>query len=176
MMDPAMDWGTNFAPKGEFDPSAALSPAQLVWVMDEMAARELAWHRGGTMAQTLFTSLHYHNALDLAPNISPRDESFPIVETSCVALRAFVLAYAKSIELAYYLLLDGGAVARDGEDIWLDPYGIPLDTTESPEEVVGYVEGVIRWLLADEERMFDPAWGQIVLRLRFRKVSYPVFA
>lgn len=169
MMDPAMDWGVNFNPHGEFDPHAALSPVQVCWIMDEMAAREVAWLRGGTVAQTFLTSLHYHNPLSLHPNVPESDPSFYQAEASCASLRAFVLAYAKSIEVAYYAVLDSGAV-RDGEDTWLDTYGVPLETTESIDDVRAYVSSCARWLLSgDHGPEWDAnAWVQVVNRLNFQ--------
>lgn len=169
MMDPAMDWGVNFRPHGQFDPHAALSPAQVCWIMDEMAAREVAWLRGGTVAQTFLTSLHYHNPLALQPNVPETDPSFFQAEAACAALRAYVLAYAKSIEVAYYAVLDSGAV-RDGEDSWLDTYGVPLETSESIDDVRAYVSSCARWLLSgDHGPDWDAtAWVQVVNRLNFQ--------
>lgn len=162
MMDPQMDWGMNFAPHGHFDPGAPLSPAQLCWVMDEMAAREVAWLRGGTLAQTVFTSLHYHNALHIAPSVPQNDPSFLTAYAACAALRAFVLVYAKGVELAWNALCDASGAARDGEDIWSDPYGVPLETTESVSDVLAYVDGVVRWLSQRD------TYADVVARLRFR--------
>lgn len=162
MMDPQMDWGMNFNPHGQFDPGAPLSPDQICWVMDEMAAREVAWLRGGTLAQTVFTSLHYHNALDIVPSRAPSDPAYLAAYSACAALRAFVLGYAKGIELAYNALCDANGVARDGEDIWLDPYGIPLETSEGVPDVLAYLDGVVRWLAQRD------VYSGVVRRLRLR--------
>lgn len=169
MMDPAMDVAVDFSPHGNFDPGAVLSAAQVIWIMDEMAAREVAWLKGGTMAQTVFSSLHYHNALELGPRCPPSDPDFGVAEAACVAIRAFVLAYAKSVEIVYSTLLDANGPARDGEDVWLDPFGIPVETTESPEEVIAYLEQTMLWFI-DDRGLEDPLWEQVMLRLRFRKV------
>jgi hypothetical protein len=162
MMDPQMDWGMRFAPHGKFNPGAPLSPAQVCWVMDEMGARELAWLRGGTLAQTVFTGLHYHNALDIAPTIPQDDKAFLAAYAACAALRAFVLAYAKGVEVAWGAMCDASGAARDGEDFWADPYGVPLETTESVADVAAYVDGVVRWLSQRDE------WAPVAARLRFR--------
>lgn len=162
MMDPQMDWGMHFAPHGNFDPGAPLSPAQLCWIMDEMAAREVAWLRGGTLAQTVFTSLHYHNPTDIQPTVHPADQTYMAAYVACAAMRTYLLAYAKGIELAWNALCDANAAARDGEDIWVDPYGVPLEMSESVPDVLAYVDGVVRWLAQYE------GFGDVVARLRFR--------
>jgi len=166
-----MDVGGTVSPVGQFDPHAVLSPHELMWIMDEMAARELAWLRGSTMAQTIFTSLHYHNALELRPGMTAQDPRFEAAEAACVALRAFVLAFAKSVDLVYAAFLDTNGPARDGEDVWLDPYGIPLETTETPDEVVAYLDQITLWLEDRMEMEAENGWEQVVMRLRFRKVS-----
>ncbi|BEI94585.1 uncharacterized protein CcaverHIS019_0701570 [Cutaneotrichosporon cavernicola] len=162
MMDPQMDWGMSFAPRGRFDPGAPLTPAQVCWVMDEMGARELAWLQGGTLAQTVFTGLHYHNALEISPKARENDKTFLAAYAACAALRAFVLAYAKGVEIAWGAMCDAAGSARDGEDFWADPYGVPLETAESITDVVSYVNGVVRWLSQQE------AWVPVAARLWFR--------
>ncbi|CAK9782554.1 hypothetical protein CC85DRAFT_284066 [Cutaneotrichosporon oleaginosum] len=162
MMDPQMDWGMHFAPHGKFDPSAPLSPAQVCWVMDEMGARELAWLRGGTLAQTVFTALHSHNTLEIMPGVPPNDKTYLAAWAACAALRAFVLAYAKSVQLEAAAMSEASGAARDGEDFWADPYGVPLETAEDVPEVVAYVDSAARWLAQREE------WAPAVARLRFR--------
>jgi hypothetical protein len=159
----------NASPLGAFDAHAALSPAQVVWIMDAMTAREVAWLRGGTLAQTIFTSLHYHNAQSLAPPPDGPEEGYATTEAACVALRAFVLAYAKAVDVAYGIVLDANGPARDGEDMWLDPYGVPLDTTETAAQVAAYVEQITQWLA--QWQPHDDAWSQVVLRLQFRRVG-----
>ncbi|KAL1406283.1 N-alpha-acetyltransferase, non-catalitic subunit [Vanrija albida] len=168
MMDPAMDWGVDISPRGAFDPAALLTPQQLCWTMDEMSARELAWHRGGTLAQTVYTSLHYHNTLLIAPRVERSHEAYPQLEACTAALRAWVLGYAKSVEVAYHALLDANGAARDGEDVWLDAYGIPIETTETADEVATYLENETAWLASDAQRAVDPWWANVLLRLRFR--------
>lgn len=168
-MDPAMDWGMRFAPHGEFDPGKSLEPEQLCWIMDEMAAAEVAWHQGGTLAQTVFSSLHYHNAANITPNIAPDHQDYADAYATCIALRAYVLAFAKGVEIAYSELLNSGnGVARDGEDLWLDTYGIPISTAEGVDDVVMYVDHAIFWL--EGQGYAKGWWSEVTQRLRFRKV------
>lgn len=165
-----MDWGMNFAPHGKFDPGANLSPEQLCWVMDEMAAREVAWHRGATLAQTVFSSLHYHNATFITPNVPQDHEDYMSAYAACAALRAFVLAYAKGVEVAHVQLLDNGnGAVRDGEDLWLDNSGIPLNADEGVDDVAVYVENTISWLR--REGFSDGWWVEVINRLVFRRVG-----
>ena len=42
----------------EFDASQGLLPGEIIWIMDEVLRRELAWLRGFALFQTVFTSRH----------------------------------------------------------------------------------------------------------------------
>lgn len=66
-MDPKMDSG--FVPEGdpfepEFDITAALSPTQVVWIMDEIFRLEALLYDGYPLSQTMFTSVHIFRLVD----------------------------------------------------------------------------------------------------------------
>ncbi|ETI24093.1 hypothetical protein G647_03462 [Cladophialophora carrionii CBS 160.54] len=64
--DPKMDSGcTAFDPESdeEFDPTKALSAEEIIWLMDELMYREVAWQMGYPLSQTLFTSVHIERLL-----------------------------------------------------------------------------------------------------------------
>ncbi|KAL7425052.1 N-alpha-acetyltransferase, non-catalitic subunit [Cryptotrichosporon argae] len=124
---PKMDTGHEAKLKGRFDPHAELSAEQTCWIMDEMMANEIAWYGGHTLAQTVFSSLHYHNAHALTGNA-------PLV----LALRAYVLAYAKTVDLVYAEC--GRGMVKDCEDVWLDHAGIAVAAAEDDEDVVAWCE------------------------------------
>lgn len=115
------------------------------------AEPQFEWWRGGTLCQTVYTSLAFHGleALALHPD--------PLVS---VVLRGCTIGYAKSIDLAYNELLKGNV--SDGEDCWLDHYGISVnmsDPFESVEEVLHQASSYVRseldglWELELENRL-----------------------
>ena len=71
-------------------------------------------------------------------------KDLPLSQLVSLVLRAFVLAYGKSIDLAYSELTEGNVI--DGEDCWLDPSGLPLQMTESVDEIVSCVDFALDWL------------------------------
>ncbi|KAJ9604516.1 N-alpha-acetyltransferase, non-catalitic subunit [Cladophialophora chaetospira] len=61
-----MDSGcTAFDPEGEeeFDSTKDASAEEIIWLMDELLYREVAWHMGYPLSQTLFTSIHIERLL-----------------------------------------------------------------------------------------------------------------
>ena len=99
---------------------------------------QIAWYSGGNLCQTVFTSLYYFNSHHMYPSTSSSNELVTLV------LRAFVLAYRKMIELAYDELAKGHVI--DGEDCWLDDYGLSSQVTESVDEVIDIVDQALDWL------------------------------
>jgi hypothetical protein len=68
-------------------------------------------------------------------------------------LRAFVLVYAKSIDLAYTELAKGHV--RNGEDILLDHYGIAVQMEDPVEDVLDVVHLALNWLKSESESGYD---------------------
>jgi hypothetical protein len=167
MFDPKMDTGVlHGLPELPFDPAADLAANEACWIMDEMMATEvcrsvvarscqLAWYRGSSLCQTVYTSLYYHNPGELT-----------LTTPVTAALRAYVLAYCKTIDLAYAELSKGHIY--DGEDCWLDHYGLPVQLTDN----VGDINHILDLAMeeADTEGL-EP----LVHRLAFRKVSAETF-
>ncbi|ORY73889.1 Mak10 subunit, NatC N-terminal acetyltransferase-domain-containing protein [Protomyces lactucae-debilis] len=76
IMDPKMDNGVIDAKElalGSYDCSQALSPQEVLSIMDQLLASEMAWQTGASLAQTLFTCV-YVQAL-LGPRLQDRDPS-----------------------------------------------------------------------------------------------------
>jgi hypothetical protein len=117
---------------------------------------QLAWYRGSSLSQTVYTSLHFHNPGETAPTT-------PVTST----LRAYVLAYCKTIDLAYTELSKGHIY--DGEDCWLDHYGLPVQLSDS----VGDINHILD--LAIEEADVE-GLAPLAHRLSFRRVSAETFA
>ena len=64
--DPKMDSGCLEPDESldeEFDMNRDFRPAELIWLMDEMLDREVAWLMGYPLSQTLFTSVHIDRLL-----------------------------------------------------------------------------------------------------------------
>lgn len=47
----------------DYDVMTQLSPEEILGVMDELLAQEMAWHMGHPLSQTLFTSIYVDNLL-----------------------------------------------------------------------------------------------------------------
>ncbi|RSH93283.1 hypothetical protein EHS25_007637 [Saitozyma podzolica] len=134
-----------FASELPFDPAADLSADEACWIMDEMMATE-----------TVYTSLYYHNPGEIAPTT-------PVTS----ALRAYVLAYCKTIDLAYTELSKGHIY--DGEDCWLDHYGLPVQLSDSVGDINHILDMAIEE--ADVEGL-----APLAHRLSFRKGLLNAFA
>ena len=86
---------------------------------------QYAWWSGGTLCQTVFTSLLYHN----------------FERIDCQALRAYTIGFAKCVDLAYQELSRGHV--NDGEDCWLDHYGISVNLADSTENVLELLDQAV---------------------------------
>nr|XP_019000928.1 uncharacterized protein I203_06570 [Kwoniella mangroviensis CBS 8507]OCF64389.1 hypothetical protein I203_06570 [Kwoniella mangroviensis CBS 8507] len=153
MMDPKMDTGASDLQERRsslvYSPAASLSSADLCWTMDNMLALEVAWYRGATLCQSVYTALHYHNPHHLAgpPQGTDTDHRSYLVH---LVLRAYVLLYCKSIDLAYTEFAKGHV--RDGEDCWLDHYGVAVRMSDPVEDVVNLANEALEWL----EHQYSP--------------------
>ncbi|EXJ93337.1 hypothetical protein A1O1_01729 [Capronia coronata CBS 617.96] len=64
--DPKMDsgvLGSDHDLEGDLDISTSASAEETIWLMDELMCREVAWHMGYPLSQTLFTSVHLERLL-----------------------------------------------------------------------------------------------------------------
>ncbi|RMZ89995.1 hypothetical protein DV736_g2783, partial [Chaetothyriales sp. CBS 134916] len=64
--DPKMDSGSNAFDENaenEIEVLTDITPDQLIWTIDELVRREVAWLQGYPLAQTLFTSVHLDQLL-----------------------------------------------------------------------------------------------------------------
>jgi hypothetical protein len=87
----------------------------------------------------VFTALPYHNFNLPAP------------------LRAYAIAYAKCVDLVYHELSKGHVT--DGEDCWLDHFGLSISMADPVENVIELLE---------QSFVPDPAVSE---RMRHRLVS-----
>ena len=99
---------------------------------------QFAWYGGGNLCQTVFTCLYCFNSHNMYSSESSSNELVTLV------LRAYVLTYRKTIQLAYDEFSKGHVI--DGEDCWLDDYGLSGQVTESVDEVLDLMEQASDWL------------------------------
>lgn len=89
-------------------------------------SEQISWHLGATLCDTVYTALYYHHPEAVAD----------------FSLRAYILAYVKSIELVYNELAKGHIV--DGEDVWLDHHGVSIGLADSVEQIDEMLDSAIR--------------------------------
>lgn len=94
----------------------------------------MAWYDGATLSQTVYTSLHYHN---IARSFL-QDNSASYLRV----LEAYILAYRKTIDVTYSELATGQVL--DGEDCWLDAYGLSTQVDYSISDVLVGLDQCIR--------------------------------
>nr|XP_031857702.1 uncharacterized protein CI109_006862 [Kwoniella shandongensis]KAA5524774.1 hypothetical protein CI109_006862 [Kwoniella shandongensis] len=168
IMDPKMDTGVHQASSSRlpFDPKAHMSPQDICWTMDQMLAFEVAWYRGATLCQSVYTSLHYHNPHLLAGSLidSQTDRDTLLIQ---LVLRAYVLLYCKTIDLVYSELAKGHV--HDGEDCWLDHYGIAVRMSDPVADVVYLADDALGWLESDDNSLPRVWREQLIHRLVFRR-------
>ena len=137
MMDINMDTGLRRDNMNIFDPASCLTSEQVCWIMDEMLALEMAWYKGATLSQTVYTCLYYLNPQYMLSTGQGQELVSSI-------LRSYVLAWGKTIDFAYQELSKGHVF--DGEDCWLDHYGLPIRMMDAMEDIILTVEDAIDWL------------------------------
>ena len=108
----------------------------------------MSWHHGATLCQTVYTSLHFLNI-----------EHIPQAELHLI-LRSYVLAVAKSIDLAYSEMNRGRIL--DGEDCFLDHFGLSVHLEDPTADILTLLSEAMSW-------SYDRP--QILYRLQSRDVS-----
>jgi hypothetical protein len=78
------------------------------------------------------------------------------------AFRAFVFAYLKTVDLVYVELAKGHV--SDGEDCWLDHYGLPVHMSDSVDKIV-YQMDLAMDMLHDD-------YPELLSRLEIRRVGH----
>ncbi|ORY34782.1 Mak10 subunit, NatC N-terminal acetyltransferase-domain-containing protein [Naematelia encephala] len=151
--DPKMDTGVASSSNQQiYNPNISLSAEEVCWVIDHMTALEVAWYRGATLCQTVFTCIPCHK-----PELFAEQQGF--VEQ---ALRSYIYAYLKTIELAYAELSKGHVL--DGEDVWLDHYGLPIEMFDDVDTILQEMDRGAHWALESN----DPWMFELGKRFRVR--------
>ena len=76
--------------------------------------------------------------------IDAQNRQTPRSELVTLVLRTFALAYSKTIDLVYSELSKGHV--SDGEDCWLDHYGLPVQMTDSVPDIDNALDQALGWL------------------------------
>lgn len=168
LLDPKMDTGilSNFKSPYMFRPEDPLTPEELCWIMDKMTALEISWYRGATLCQSVYTCLYYHNLYLMDPSFEPKQSTQEDVFSSQI-LRAYLLLYCKTIDLVYTELSKGNTV--EGEDCWLDHYGLPVKVNDDVETIVEFANEALAWLENVKADSLDSFGEQLINRLVFRR-------
>ncbi|KAK5043579.1 hypothetical protein LTR84_011386 [Exophiala bonariae] len=141
--DPKMDSG---CPGGDsddeiFDATTPLSATEVIWLMDELMYREVAWHQGYPLSQTLFTSVHLERLLwpepkKLSDACFHRDALGGMSDGSIITavLEPFCLALIKCCDLV--LTMVSGHHYYEEEDFATQVFNRPLLSISSPQDVL----------------------------------------
>lgn len=153
-MDPKMDSG--FLLPGEtfaddYDVSAALSPAEVLGVMDQLSCFEAAWHQGWPLSQTLLTSLHIgcllsqSRPLGQLPHFPARSSTAgTAVGMLSDVLRAFCIGTIKSCDMVIEMI--STELYYEEEDFVTQTYERDL-LTDVPDEVsLDLLEQNLKWV------------------------------
>ncbi|PWN47148.1 Mak10-domain-containing protein [Violaceomyces palustris] len=183
IMDPRMDSGMelpvselpeadrlpNDTPRQEFDPFQPLEPQDVAWIMDRLLACEVAFQRGSTLSQTLYTCLYFHstNALnEKDPKFLSRVESSPPYQLTTKVLRSYILATTKVCETIWKEMIKQNIY--DGEDFAGDKSGLSLLEGMEAGYAINQLDEAIQWLSQTET--INARWKEsLKARISFKK-------
>ncbi|CAO1621504.1 unnamed protein product [Parajaminaea phylloscopi] len=111
-----------------FNPHLSLSLQDVIWIVDRLLACEASFHSSSPLAQTLFTSLHFHDlsVLRTSPDttLPAPGSSFESHPSSLFILRAILIAIVKSFDQVRQELSKGNVM--EGEDTSTDTCGLSV--------------------------------------------------
>ncbi|EHY54835.1 N-alpha-acetyltransferase, non-catalitic subunit [Exophiala dermatitidis] len=152
--DPKMDSGAlRSGPDDEEDLDLSLTPSaeEIIWLMDELTCREVAWHTGYPLSQTLFTSVHIERLLWPEPK-HLTDARFDrgdsgMTQTSSLLLSVFqpyCLGLIKCCDLVLSTITSEHYYEE--EDFATQVYNRPLLHNFPVDEVSTLLQGASIWL------------------------------
>lgn len=107
----------------------------------------------------MYTSLYYHNfqllfqprtqasTTELVSQLALEDSTTPPGLITTV-LKSYILSYRKTLDLVFVELAKGNVI--DGEDCWLDDYGLGITMQDEIEEVLELGAVAQRWLSSED--------------------------
>ncbi|KAI5358003.1 Putative alpha-acetyltransferase 35, NatC auxiliary subunit [Septoria linicola] len=150
IMDPKMDSGY-VEPDDSFEPEYQVdveepSPAETLWIMDEIMRLEVLFHEGYPLSQNVFTSLHIFKLID--PNNVypyPMASSMRRLSLTQQILRVYCLAVIKSCQLLLECIQS--QTFYEEEDFVTYLFGRELCPKMDEQEVVGMLSDMVSRLL-----------------------------
>ncbi|KIW68012.1 hypothetical protein PV04_03988 [Phialophora macrospora] len=179
--DPKMDSGcTAFDPDSdeELDPTKPLSAEEIIWLMDELMYREVAWQMGYPLSQTLFTSVHIERLLWPEPK-RLSDASFgrndPVPRGTASLLRDVFQPYCLGLIKCCDLVLSMVTSQHyyEEEDFATQIFNRPLLHNFSVGEVMDMLGSARTWL--DDSQLDSELAGALTSRIDARSAILKLF-
>ncbi|KAJ5084874.1 hypothetical protein NUU61_009453 [Penicillium alfredii] len=153
----------------DYDVRRALTPEEVVGLMDQLLCHEMAWHRGHPLSQTLFTSIYIDRLLWPVPKTAedarfdrPPSDS-PLVN---LVLRAYCLALIKACDLVHIRVTS--EYFYEEEDFVSQLYNRNLLAMFDTSHFYRLLDQAVAWV--DEEKSIDQKLRDAIrCRLLFRR-------
>jgi hypothetical protein len=155
IMDPKMDSGVIMPGESvelTFDPTAPLTAAQTLWILDQLSCLEIAWLEGHPLSQTVFTSLHLDRLLSpdnrYPYNLLYGGQADLSTNNAClthVVIKAYCVALTKCC--AQVLVTVQSQNFYDEEDFVTHLFGQELLPRMSEDDVKIMLDDAIRWVV-----------------------------
>ncbi|MBW0511546.1 hypothetical protein O181_051261 [Austropuccinia psidii MF-1] len=159
IMDPRMDVGVGSSnpksPSESFDPAQALTPQEVITIMDLSLNCEVTWYSGHMLSQTLMISNYLRHVTQL------RNHPDPIIQ---VVLRSYLLGLIKCCGLVSDEILSGNL--RENEDINTDGQRFDCHEEVSISDALNQLDQAHEFLTCNNE-LSDYRIG-LMERVRFR--------
>lgn len=183
IMDPKMDSGMTSCGYNSVEEAIESGAApiklhllQTIDVMDHLLACEATWHKGHSLAQTVFTCLYLLNVERTSPN-SLLHAYCKVTRVTCNLIRSFVSLSRTHEEEDFFTMAFGLPLKGDGDDKCLSILNAVDETVA--RQMRACKNSVTRKKMADDYESLQPdpdleeGYCKAVLsRLRFRKSFY----
>ncbi|CAN6674313.1 hypothetical protein TRVA0_051S00804 [Trichomonascus vanleenenianus] len=145
-----MDTGQTYRPKHE--ELAGLprveSREDLIELLDEVLAREMAWHTGSILMQNVISCLYIEDMLDEIKLLAVQNDLTVLdveVRTWFGVLRAYILATVKAVDLCAKIIKNATAIYPE-EDIVVDTCGYSFLESVPMDQLVHVVKSALQFV------------------------------
>ncbi|KAJ5103192.1 hypothetical protein N7532_003721 [Penicillium argentinense] len=153
----------------DYDVRQALSPVQVVGLMDQLLCHEMAWHKGHPLSQTLFTSIYLDKLLWPVPK-TMEDARFDRVPSESplisLVLRAYCLALVRCCDFVHARIAT--EYYFEEEDFVTQLYNRNLLSRFDPSPFYRLLDQALEWVRA-EKTMDDNIRDALECRILFRR-------
>ncbi|KAI8084806.1 Mak10 subunit, NatC N-terminal acetyltransferase-domain-containing protein [Halteromyces radiatus] len=174
IMDPRMDTGMVIMEddgdkKGaDYDINQTLKPEELLWIMDQLLACEMAWLSGHSLAQTVYTCIYFHHVPTLLDRPPPTlTESKNLDKVMQAVLKAYILGSVKCCHHIWNEMVSGNIFEE--EDFTTNLFGLSLYETILDMDVFNDIQLALRILKVYMDSNNSPVLLAIYQRLNARK-------